>query len=74
MKSRVFRRPAPARVWVVVVHSKRSSWIHVHTARRLKRDAWDAYLAQWNPEYRYRAWEERKSGKISLERAGLNLA
>lgn len=49
------RKPVPVAMWAAVVHGKRSSWIHCHTIRRLRRDARAAYLEHWLPEYHRQA-------------------
>jgi hypothetical protein len=51
------RKIAPVRMWAVVVIQKRSEWINWNTIRRTRKEAAEAWLADWIPEY---AAKERK--------------
>lgn len=49
----------PIRMWAVVISGKRVEWINWNTIRRTRKEAAEAYLDGWIPEYRAKALRAR---------------
>jgi hypothetical protein len=45
------RKPTALHMWAVVIIGPRIEWIHQYTIRRTRKDAVEAYLVHWLPEY-----------------------
>ncbi len=63
----IMRTAQPLHMWCAVIKtSAGNEWINHSTIRRLKRDAKEAYLETWLPEYRDKALKNVRFAKVAV--------
>lgn len=63
--------PVPA--WAVVVRSHRSEWIHWHTVKQTRAEAWEAFCNGYAAWDRPELEKQRRAGRYRLARVTVAL-